>query len=86
MHRTGLARGALTALLLAGLPAAALAQIRSPAIAGPSRDELSGITRAPAVQPPRLAVTGGIERSACPLADPRFAQITTTITAVTFTG
>lgn len=64
----------------------AFAQVSTPTIAGPSRDELGGITRAPAVQAPRLSVSGGIERSGCPLADPQFAKITTTITAVTFNG
>ena len=78
---------ALAACQLAvALPSAAQAQVSTPTIAGPSRDELGGITRAPAVQPPRLSVSGGIERSGCPLADPQFAKITTTITAVTFNG
>lgn len=67
-------------------PIAAAAQVSSPTISGPSRDELGGITRAPAVQAPRLTVSGGIERSGCPLADPQFAKITTTITSVTFNG
>lgn len=38
------------------------------------------------MQAPRLTVSGGIERSGCPLADPRFAKIMTTITSVTFSG
>ncbi|MBU6394884.1 MAG: ShlB/FhaC/HecB family hemolysin secretion/activation protein [Sphingomonadales bacterium] len=69
-----------------GLASTALAQAGSPTITGPSRDELGGITRAPAVQAPRLTIAGGIERSGCPLADPQFAKITTTITSVTFNG
>ncbi|MEI6642883.1 MAG: ShlB/FhaC/HecB family hemolysin secretion/activation protein [Novosphingobium sp.] len=64
----------------------AAAQVSTPTIAGPSRDELGGITRAPAVEAPRLTVSGGIERSSCPLADPQFAKITTTVTSVTFNG
>ncbi|WP_421846915.1 ShlB/FhaC/HecB family hemolysin secretion/activation protein [Novosphingobium sp.] len=72
-------------LVFAPVPAA-FGQVSTPSIAGPSRDELGGITRAPAVQPPRLSVSGGIERSGCPLADPQFAAITTTITSVTFKG
>lgn len=68
------------------VPVTAFAQVSTPTIAGPSRDELGGITRAPAVQAPRLSVSGGIERSGCPLADPQFAKITTTITAVAFNG
>ncbi len=87
-----LTRWLALALFLAATPVAlapiqsATAQVSTPSIAGPSRDELGGITRAPAVQPPRLSVSGGIERSACPLADPQFAAITTTITTVTFKG
>ena len=77
--------GALGALSLM-LASAAAAQVSTPTIAGPSRDELGGITRAPTLQAPRLAVSGGIERSACPLADPQFAKITTTITSVAFNG
>ena len=76
---------ALAALSLM-LASAAAAQVSTPTIAGPSRDELGGITRAPTLQAPRLAVSGGIERSACPLADPQFAKITTTITSVAFNG
>lgn len=68
------------------VPETAFAQVSTPTIAGPSRDELGGITRGPAVQAPRLSISGGIERSGCPLADPQFAKITTTITAVTFNG
>lgn len=68
------------------VPVTAFAQVSTPTIAGPSRDELGGITRAPAIQAPRLTVSGGIERSGCPLADPQFAKIITTITAVSFNG
>lgn len=77
---------AAAAILLACLPYSTSAQVSTPSIAGPSRDELGGITRAPAVQAPRLTVSGGIERSGCPLADPQFAKITTTIRSVTFNG
>lgn len=77
----------LTACPLAiTLPTAAAAQVSTPTISGPSRDELGGITRAPTAQPPKLTISGGIERSGCPLADPQFAKITTTITSVTFNG
>ena len=64
----------------------AAAQTSTPSISGPSREELGGITRAPAGQPPRLAVSGGVERSGCPLADPQFASITTILTTVSFKG
>lgn len=86
LRRLSFALVAASGLLSAGHPSDASAQVSSPSIAGPSRDELGGITRAPAVQPPRLSVTGSIERSGCPLADPQFANITTTITSVTFKG
>jgi len=75
-----------TVPVTAGLPSAASAQVSSPSITGPSRDELGGITRAPTVQPPRLSVSGSIERSGCPLADPQFAEIKTTISSVIFNG
>lgn len=62
------------------LPAPAFAQT-----AGiPTRDELKGITEAPAEAAPRLNIEGGIERSPCPLADPQFKDITVTIGEVTF--
>lgn len=77
---------AASGIVLLTSPEAVLAQVSTPTITGPSRDELGGITRAPAVEAPRLTVSGGIERSGCPLADPQFANITTTISAVTFNG
>ncbi|MFM9934829.1 MAG: ShlB/FhaC/HecB family hemolysin secretion/activation protein [Novosphingobium sp.] len=73
-------------LLPLAAPVTASAQISTPTISGPSRDELGGITRAPVEQQPRLSVSGGIERSNCPLADPQFKGITTTISDVTFNG
>lgn len=67
--------------LLAPVPAMAQAS------AGiPTRDELKGITAAPPEARPQLSISGGIERSPCPLADPRFADITVTITSVDFHG
>ena len=50
----------------------------------PTRDEL---TRPPATTTPRqptLNVVGGVERSPCPLADPRYADVRVTITDVRF--
>ncbi|WP_082697929.1 ShlB/FhaC/HecB family hemolysin secretion/activation protein [Novosphingobium fuchskuhlense] len=83
----------LSSALVAGLlgigvvsPTALFAQVSTPTVSGPSRDELGGITRAPAASAPRLTVSGGIERSGCPLADPQFSQIKTTITTITFSG
>lgn len=77
---------ALVPVLAGSMSGTAIAQTSTPTISGPSRDELGGITRAPAAQPTRLSVSGGIERSTCPLADPQFQSITTTITDVTFNG
>lgn len=83
-----LGRRLMPALLLLPLaaPVTTSAQTSTPTISGPSRDELGGITRAPVEQQPRLTVSGGIERSNCPLADPQFQGITTTISDVTFNG
>ena len=62
------------------LPSAAAAQI------APSREELTRIT-APEEQPrPTLNIVGGIERSPCPLADPKFADVRVTIRDVVFNG
>jgi hemolysin activation/secretion protein len=86
--RVALGRCLVLALicLTLSLPVAASAQNTAPTITAPSRDELGGITRAPVEQQTRLAVAGGIDRSNCPLAEPRFQSITTTITDVTFNG
>lgn len=52
----------------------------------PSRDDLRSITQAPPTQTPQLSISGGIERSPCPLADDRFKDIKVTIGAVDFNG
>lgn len=52
----------------------------------PTRDELRGVTTAPVPEAPRLTVSGGIERSPCPLADPQYRDITVTIGQVVFNG
>lgn len=65
------------------LPLTASAQVVSGV---PTRDELQGITQAPPETPPQLSISGGIERSPCPLSDPKFANITVTISAVDFHG
>ncbi|MDE2564100.1 MAG: ShlB/FhaC/HecB family hemolysin secretion/activation protein [Sphingomonadales bacterium] len=65
------------------LPLTAHAQ----AVAGvPTRDELKGITQPAPEARPELKISGGIERSPCALADPRFATITVTINSVDFHG
>ncbi|WP_338465707.1 ShlB/FhaC/HecB family hemolysin secretion/activation protein [Novosphingobium sp. ZN18A2] len=74
---------AVSALASTALPAPAFGQAASGI---PTRDELQGITQAPAEAPPRLSISGGIERSPCPLADPKFKDITVTISDVEFHG
>ena len=61
----------------------AIAQAQSVA---PTRDELSRITAPPPEQRPSLNIVGGVERSPCPLADPRFADVRVTINEVVFNG
>lgn len=80
--RGACARYGIFALLAAGISAPALAQSGIPA--PPTRDELEAITRADTPPPPRLDIEGGIERSPCPLADPQYADVTVTVTDVTF--
>jgi hemolysin activation/secretion protein len=77
--------GALS-LLLAMIATPALAQnISSGSIAPPTREEVQRANSAPtALAPSRLTVEGGIERAACPLADPDLAATTLTITAAQF--
>jgi hypothetical protein len=75
----------LPALLLAS--SAMLSPI--PAVAqsvAPTRDELSNIAKPEAPPRPTLNVVGEIERSPCPLADPRFADVHVTISDVQFNG
>jgi hemolysin activation/secretion protein len=50
----------------------------------PRREELTRITAPPAQPRPSLNVVGGVERSPCPLADPRYAAIKVTIRDVQF--
>jgi hemolysin activation/secretion protein len=79
------ARLELPGILLASaaliLPTTAVAQTIAP-----TREELTRIT-APEEQPrPTLNIVGGIERSPCPLADPKFADVRVTIRDVVFNG
>ena len=50
----------------------------------PTRDELTRDSATPPPRRPTLNVVGGIERSPCPLADPRYADVKVTITEVRF--
>ena len=52
----------------------------------PTREELTSITQPPPEARPSLNVVGGVERSPCPLADPRFADVKVTIRDVVFNG
>lgn len=61
----------------------ALAQTAPPA--PPTREEINRVPLGPDRRAPsRLTVEGGIERSPCPLAEPRFANVTVTISQVVF--
>jgi len=63
------------------LPSAALGQVVTP-----TRDELTRQQPTTEPQQPKLEVVGDIERSPCPLADPRFADVKVTISQVRFNG
>ena len=72
-------------LACASLAGVARAQVAMPQVSAPSRDELRGITAPPQGEAePRLKIEGGIERSPCPLADPRYAEVKVTLSEVTF--
>jgi len=73
--------GLLWASSAALLPMPAAAQS-----VAPTREELTGITKQEAPPRPTLNVVGEIERSPCPLADPRFADVKVTISDVQFNG
>ncbi|WP_336950661.1 ShlB/FhaC/HecB family hemolysin secretion/activation protein [Sphingobium aromaticivastans] len=78
--------GRSSALTLAMLmPVTAMAQVAPRA---PTREELSPGQAAgeAARQGSRLTVVGGVERAPCPLADPRYADVTVNFTDVRFDG
>jgi hemolysin activation/secretion protein len=52
----------------------------------PTREELTRITAPPPEARPTLNIVGGVERSPCPLADPRYADVKVTIREVQFNG
>lgn len=82
LGKSHLLRGCVAGVL-AVLPVQAWAQA-VPTQGVPSRDELRGVTAAPTAEAPRLAISGGVERSPCPLADPQYQDIKVTISEVTF--
>ncbi|HTH27476.1 MAG TPA: ShlB/FhaC/HecB family hemolysin secretion/activation protein [Sphingobium sp.] len=63
---------------------AAHAQASPAQSAAPTREELRPVTEPERQAPPRLSVTGDIERSPCPLADPRFAGVHVYVNNVTY--
>ncbi len=73
--------GLATAVLFAS---DAFAQTAGPVVGVPTRDELRGLRVATDPERGSLSIEGGIERSPCPLADPRYADIKVRISHVTF--
>lgn len=77
---------ALAAIL--ALAAPVHAQVSPPQVMGraglPTRDDLRPVPESETPAPSRLSVVGDIERSPCPLADPRFADVTVPVNSVTF--
>ena len=72
--------------LLWASPALALPLPAAAQSVAPTRDELTGITKPEAPPKPSLNIVGGVERSPCPLADPRYADVKVTINDVQFNG
>ncbi|MDB5718276.1 MAG: putative hemolysin activation/secretion protein [Sphingomonas bacterium] len=77
--------GRLT-LFLGSLAGAAMPANAQVAAGGPpTREEITRAPVGPRTPPAsRLTVEGGIERAPCPLADPRFADVTVTLSQVMF--
>ena len=81
LHSTG--RFAFLLCSIAAVTAPAGAQVA--AGGAPTREEINRAPVGPDTRPPsRLTVEGGIERAPCPLADPRFANVTVTLSQVAF--
>lgn len=82
-----LATAAAATVCAAALSTSAFGQaVPGQGITPPSRDDIRGVTGRPAPEPSRLSIKGGIERSSCPLDDPKYADIKITIGNVTFNG
>lgn len=79
---------ALLFFSISALATSAQAQVAPPPaapIAPPTREEIQRVPIAPVAPPPsRLTIDGGIERAPCPLAEPRFGDVTVTISEVAF--
>ncbi len=72
--------------IVAAAPAAAQnVPVPSVTSVAPTREEINRIPEGTTPRPPsRLTVDGGVERAPCPLADPRFADVTVTLSDVQF--
>lgn len=81
----GRAQWRLALALTAMVPTVAMAQVAPRA---PTREELSRGQEPASVarEGSRLTVEGGVERAPCPLADPRFADVTVNFADVQFDG
>jgi len=85
VSRIGGTNCALAAVLfLSAMSVPAVAQVAPPQGSAPTREELRPVPDAPQSQAPRLEVNGDIERAPCPLADPKFANISVPVRNVTF--
>ncbi|MET0363194.1 MAG: ShlB/FhaC/HecB family hemolysin secretion/activation protein, partial [Sphingobium sp.] len=73
--------GTMVALMWAG---AGGAQVQPDRAVLPTRDDLRPVPDARTAVQPRLSIVDDIERSPCPLADPKFAGVTVPVTNVTF--
>lgn len=78
--------GQAAGLFFACLAAAPAAAQQVPAgVTAPTREEIQRTPTTPEPRAPsRLTVEGGIERAPCPLADPKFANVTFTLQNVVF--
>ena len=73
-----------TLLASAVVSAVALPRVADAQSVAPTRDELTRDRPVEVPRRPTLNVVGGIERSPCPLADPRYADVKVTLTEVRF--
>jgi len=76
--------GKLAGILLATTTMVVLPSTASGQSVAPTREELTRINQPPAQPRPTLNIVGGVERSPCPLADPRYADVKVTIREVVF--
>lgn len=80
MKRRKASLGLSAAIMSCGFAASAAAQV-----AAPTREEIDRFpNRIRPATPPRLTVTGGIERAPCPLEEARFQSVTVAINQVVF--